>query len=218
MKNEDDDRPARIKQNSATPKRPVTSEFIEDMNIEDRMSLSLGRDKRAKVARNNNAKSSKFAVMVRDAMTQAWGVKFSKTIGSGRFGNVSDYDKNLLEAMVADLGAHGFKFAPECKKGYDKYDLWQCFMQKGKDQYFSTFTNQVGEFINQTIRDSDKLGRMPLVIWAKMKKPALVILPESFYRENINHFPPAPVMIFHGYAMLRFSDFVQLPKEVVFEK
>ena len=82
--------------------------------------------------------------------------------------------------MVVLIG-NNFKYCIECKKGYNKENLYSLYND----------SSDTWKFIKQCKKDSDKCGKAPMVIVKQDRQPTLAIVPyhtfinESYYSITI---------------------------------
>lgn len=108
-----------------------------------------------------------------------FGDEFSKAPGSGaRTSQVAYLPEHAKKTLTGDLCVpEGFKWVVECKGGYeDKVNLNNALDGK---------ITQIDEWIEQTLKDSDYCGRLPIIFWKRNYKPWLVMLRTTDLPKNI---------------------------------
>lgn len=95
--------------------------------------------------------------------------KFSRSVGSGnRWGQRVHLSKAASDTYSGDIVCpEGFKFVLESKGGYNDIDLCSAF--SGRQAEIDSFLKQVSD-------DSERCGRMPLLLWKKDRKPRLAFV------------------------------------------
>lgn len=90
--------------------------------------------------------------------------EFSRSLGSGnRWSQVKNLPSHAKETLTGDLCCPvGFKFVIESKGGYSKIDL---------NGVFENGNSELDSFMKQAQDDSERIGKMPLLIWKKDRKP-----------------------------------------------
>lgn len=144
----------------------------EDIEIEN----ILGDDKPKKIKSGKKGKrveleliknlNDRFASTL-SARPQAG--KFSRSVGSGnRWGQRVHLSKAASDTYSGDIVCpEGFRFVLESKGGYNDIDLCTAF--SGRQAELDSFLKQVSD-------DSDRCGRMPMLLWKKDRKPRIAFL------------------------------------------
>lgn len=133
--------------------------------MKDSLDLaSLVSNKRGKI--NSKNKGNTFQRNVAKILNTHFGTTdFMPTPGSGAFATTHKLPAHLQ--IYGDLiTPKNFAFTIEAKKGYNKENLGSIFNPK----------SQLISFWKQTLRDSNKAGRSPLVIFQQDRKNTLAIL------------------------------------------
>lgn len=94
-----------------------------------------------------------------------WG-KFSRSVGSGnRWGQKVSLPQFAKDTFTGDLVCPlNFRFVIESKGGYNNIDLCR---------FFSGSCKEIDSFIQQSLDDSKRCGKEPLIFWKKDRKPML---------------------------------------------
>ena len=142
--------------------------------MEDNYDFSVLKKKK-KV--NSRAKGSTFersiAKMFNDRFKTA---EFSRTPGSGAFATthtLPDYLK-IYGDLITPMN---FKYCIECKKGYNKENLYSLY------NYSSDFWN----FVDQCEKDSEKCQKIPMVIFKQDRQKTLAIVPYNIIYKSNNY-------------------------------
>ena len=92
--------------------------------------------------------------------------EFSRSPGSGAFATTHSVPDHLK--IYGDLlTPQKFKFCIECKKGYNKQNLYSLY----------NYSSEIWKFIEQSEKDSEKCSRLPMVIFKQDRQPTLAIIP-----------------------------------------
>ena len=93
--------------------------------------------------------------------------EFSRTPGSGAFATTHSLPAHLK--IYGDLiTPYKFRYCIECKKGYNNINLYSLYNN----------SSEVWDFLRQTQKDSQKCGRIPMMILKQDRKPALAFIPQ----------------------------------------
>ena len=117
---------------------------------------------------NSRTKGSSFERQICKSFNSRFNTKeFCRSPGSGAFATTHSLPKHLK--IYGDLITPiNFKYCIECKKGYNKENLYSLY------NYRSSFW----KFIDQCEKDSEKCGKVPMVIFKQDRQPILTIVPE----------------------------------------
>lgn len=140
--------------------------------MEDNYDFSVLKKKK-KV--NSRAKGSTFersiAKMFNDRFKTT---EFSRTPGSGAFATthtLPDYLK-IYGDLITPLN---FKYCIECKKGYNKENLYSLY----------NYSSDTWKFIEQCEKDSENCQKIPMVIFKQDRQKILAIVPYNIiYKSN----------------------------------
>jgi hypothetical protein len=92
--------------------------------------------------------------------------EFSRSPGSGAFATTHTLPEHLK--IYGDLiTPENFKYCIECKKGYNKENLYSIY----------NHSSEFWGFLNQCEKDSEKCCRIPMVIFKQDRHPILAIIP-----------------------------------------
>lgn len=87
---------------------------------------------------------------------------FFRVVGSGAHSHRANMTDQAKEVLTSDIVCpEGFKFSIECKFGYKDYDLLAAFGSRLKG---------LDEFLEQSTRDADKVGKKPWLCWKKPRQ------------------------------------------------
>ena len=141
--------------------------------MKDNYDLShlQGKPKR----KNSRAKGNTFERKIASTFNDRFNTtEFSRSPGSGAFAtthSLPDYLKIYGDLITPE----NFKYCIECKKGYNKENLYSLY------NYSSDFWG----FINQCEKDSGKCNKIPMVIFKQDRHPTLAIIP-SYIQTNMS--------------------------------
>ena len=123
---------------------------------------------------------------------------FSRSVGSGnRWGQKVDLSEAAKKVYSGDLTVPtNFLFTIESKNGYDDIDLMSAFSGKCKG---------LEDFLDQVTNDAERVGRKPLLVWKKTRKPRVAFLRSKDWKKK-------------GSTMFFFKGWVALPLEELLEK
>ena len=142
--------------------------------MEDNYDFSVLKKKK-KV--NSRAKGSTFersiAKMFNDRFKTA---EFSRTPGSGAFATthtLPDYLKSYGDLITP----MNFKYCIECKKGYNKENLYSLY----------NYSSDFWKFVEQCEKDSEKCQKIPMVIFKQDRQKTLAIVPYNIIYKSNNY-------------------------------
>lgn len=142
--------------------------------MEDNYDFSVLKKKK-KV--NSRAKGSTFersiAKMFNDRFKTT---EFSRTPGSGAFATthtLPDYLK-IYGDLITPLN---FKYCIECKKGYNKENLYSLY----------NYSSDTWKFIEQCEKDSENCQKIPMVIFKQDRQKILAIVPYNIIYKSNNY-------------------------------
>jgi Holliday junction resolvase len=135
--------------------------------MDDNYDLSQLRKKPKR--KNSRAKGSTFERQVAKLLNDRFNTtEFSRSPGSGAFATTHTLPEHLK--IYGDLITPlNFKYCIECKKGYNKENLYSLY------NYRSDFW----KFIKQCEKDSNKCNKLPMVIFKQDRQQTLAIVPSS---------------------------------------
>lgn len=121
--------------------------------------------------KNIKKKGNRGELLVCKMFNERFGGGFNRVPNSGAYGSTHNLSKAMTVSMAGDLICpENFRFCVECKTGYD-LDLQDLFVLN-KSMWFS--------FLDQVMKDSERSGLQPMVIYKKdRKKPLMIVLNES---------------------------------------
>ena len=132
--------------------------------MEDNYDIS-GLKKKKRV--NSRTKGSSFERQIAKTFNDRFNTtEFSRSPGSGAFATthtLPDYLKIYGDLITPQ----NFKYCIECKKGYNKENLYSLY------NYSSPFWG----FLDQCLKDSEKCDKIPMVIYKQDRQPTLAIVP-----------------------------------------
>jgi Holliday junction resolvase len=126
---------------------------------------------------NSRAKGSTFERQIAKILNDRLGTtEFSRTPGSGAFATTHTLPDHLK--IYGDLiTPQNFKYCLECKKGYNNQNLYSLY----------NHSSDFWKFIDQCQKDSEKCGKIPMVIFKQDRQPTLAIIPSNIVVESNNY-------------------------------
>ena len=117
---------------------------------------------------NSRAKGSTFERSIAKLLNDRFNTsEFSRTPGSGAFATTHSLPDHLK--IYGDLiTPQNFKYCIECKKGYNNLNLYSLY----------NYSSEWWGFLDQCRKDSEKCGKIPLVIFKQDRQPTLAIVPD----------------------------------------
>jgi Holliday junction resolvase len=135
--------------------------------MKDNYDISALKPKKKKV--NSRSKGNTFERDIAKKLNTRFNTtEFSRTPGSGAFATTHALPDHLQ--IYGDLiTPKNFKFCIECKKGYNKENLYSLY----------NYSSDTWKFIEQCQKDSRKCGLLPLVIFKQDRQKILAIAPSN---------------------------------------
>jgi Holliday junction resolvase len=126
---------------------------------------------------NSRAKGSSFERQVAKILNDRLGTtEFSRTPGSGAFATTHSLPDHLK--LYGDLiTPQNFKYCLECKKGYNNQNLYSLY----------NHSSEFWKFIDQCQKDSEKCGKIPMVIFKQDRQQTLAIIPSNVVVQSNNY-------------------------------
>jgi len=117
---------------------------------------------------NSRTKGSSFERKIAKIFNNKFNTtEFSRTPGSGAFATTHSLPDHLK--IYGDLiTPQNFKYCIECKKGYNKENLYSLY----------NYSSDFWKFIGQCEKDSEKCNKIPMIIFKQDRHPTLVIIPD----------------------------------------
>lgn len=124
---------------------------------------------------NSRTKGSTFERDIAKILNKRFSTtEFCRTPGSGAFATT--------HSLPAHLQVHGdlitpqnFKYCIECKKGYNKENLYSLF----------NYSSDFWKFIDQCEKDANKSGKFPLIIFKQDRQKTIAIVSSNIkYKSN----------------------------------
>ena len=126
---------------------------------------------------NSRAKGSTFERSIAKILNDRFKTtEFSRTPGSGAFATthtLPDYLK-IYGDLITPLN---FKYCIECKKGYNKENLYSIY----------NYSSDTWKFIEQCEKDSEKCQKIPMVIFKQDRQKTLAIVPYNIIYKSNNY-------------------------------
>ena len=126
---------------------------------------------------NSRAKGSTFERSIAKILNDRFKTtEFSRTPGSGAFATthtLPDYLK-IYGDLITPLN---FRYCIECKKGYNKENLYSLF----------NYSSDFWKFVEQCEKDSEKCQKIPMVIFKQDRQKTLAIVPYNIIYISNNY-------------------------------
>ena len=139
--------------------------------MEDNYDFSKLKKEKKRI--NSRTKGQTFERQVAKLLNESFNTtEFSRSPGSGAFASTHHLPEHLK--LYGDLiTPKNFKYCIECKKGYNKEDIYSLL------DYRSNFY----KFIGQCEKDSQSCGKIPLLIYKQDRKPTLAVTVANIFPE-----------------------------------
>jgi len=126
---------------------------------------------------NSRAKGSSFERSVAKILNDRFNTtEFSRTPGSGAFATTHALPDHLK--IYGDLITPlNFKYCIECKKGYNKENLYSLY----------NYSSDFWKFVDQCEKDSEKCHKIPMVIFKQDRQKTLAIVPYNILYKSNNY-------------------------------
>ena len=126
---------------------------------------------------NSRAKGSSFERTTAKLLNDRFNTtEFSRTPGSGAFATTHTLPDHLK--IYGDLiTPQNFKYCIECKKGYNKENLYSLY----------NYSSDFWKFIDQCEKDSEKCQKIPMVIFKQDRQQTLTIVPYNILYQSNNY-------------------------------
>jgi Holliday junction resolvase len=133
--------------------------------MEDNYDLTQLRRKPKR--KNSRTKGNAFERQVAKLLNNRFNTtEFSRSPGSGAFATTHTLPEHLK--IYGDLiTPDGFRFCIECKKGYNNISLYSIY----------DYTSQLWEFVKQCEKDSERCGKIPMIVFKQDRQPIISIVP-----------------------------------------
>ena len=179
---------------------------VDDLFFEEPKKKKIKSGAKGKGAEREIVKilNERFAKILKENPT--WGA-FSRSVGSGnRWGQHVTLSESAKQVYSGDLTCpEHFNFVVESKKGYNDIDL------------ITAFTGKCGgldEFLKQVEDDSKRVGRKPILIWKKDRKPVLAFLKSKFtgeFQVRLINLGINPIIMHYGeWTVVTLDDILKL--------
>lgn len=154
----------------------------EDLQIEN--ILNSKKNSKVKKKVDGRSKGNRTELGLCKLLGEHFGVDFTKTPGSGALSTVrlDKLPEHAKKTLTGDICVpEKFKWVIECKGGYEK-EIDLCNVLEGEG------SPTLDTFIEQSSRDSDFCGRMPIICWKRNRKPwlALIKLKDLVHMDSID--------------------------------
>ena len=163
--------------------------------MDDNYDLSKLRKKPKR--KNSRTKGNTFERQIAKLLNDRFKTEeFSRSPGSGAFATTHKVPDHLK--IYGDLlTPEKFKFCIECKKGYNNQNLYSLY----------NYSSDIWKFIEQSEKDAEKCGRIPMVIFKQDRQPTLAIVPS-----NVPFEEPIKYIEIHQHKAYRVYLFEELIK------
>ena len=143
--------------------------------MEDNYDISALKKKKRK---NSRAKGSTFERQIAKLFNDRFNTtEFSRSPGSGAFATTHDLPDYLK--IYGDLiTPQNFKYCIECKKGYNKENLYSLY----------NYSSDLWGFLDQCLKDSEKCDKIPMVIFKQDRQPTLAIVPSHVQTNKLQQY------------------------------
>ena len=134
--------------------------------MKDNFNLSRLRKPTKKQKINSRTKGNSFERKISKILNEHFEVdEFSRTPGSGAFATTHKLPE-YLKIHGDIITPNKFKYCIECKKGYNKENLYSLYNDR------SDFRN----FLKQSEEDAEKAKKSPMLIYQQDSQPVLVVV------------------------------------------
>ena len=139
--------------------------------MEDNYDFSKLKKEKKKI--NSRAKGQAFERQIAKLLNESFNAtEFSRSPGSGAFASTHRLPEHLK--LYGDLiTPKNFKYYIECKKGYNKEDIYSLLDNR----------SNFHKFIDQCEKDSQLCGKVPLILYKQDRKPTLAITEANIFPE-----------------------------------
>jgi len=172
--------------------------------MDDNFDLDKLREpKRSRI--NSRTKGNSFERKIAKMLNENFSTdEFNRSPGSGAFATTHKLPDHLK--LFGDLiTPKEFRFCIECKKGYNKENLYSLY------NYSSNFWG----FINQCEKDSGCCNKLPLIIYQQDRQKPLAITRKDTFPHDIQH-----VLLTNedgqAYSMCLLEDILELERQWFF--
>jgi hypothetical protein len=175
---------------------------------------------KSKAGINRHKKMKRSQAEFGSIVAEHYGETYVQTQDSGGAAtrNKNRMSQRDLIAITGDIRVSNAKFVFEAKAGYDDVDLDDCFILES-DRGGKASKNELKEWFDQAAKEAELTGLMPIIVWRKTNRPILCGFPADYWNDFQEHFTPGCTMLcYDGFVFVRLSEFLQIPKEKLFEK
>lgn len=166
----------------------------EDLDVDDVFSLKKTKKINSSVKGKTNEReivkilNDRFKKLL--SLNPAWGM-FSRSVGSGNRFSQACLSHSAKQVFSSDISCPPlFKFTIESKAGYD-IDLCSAF----------SGNKEIDSFLKQATDDSEKVKKLPMVLWKKNRRPRLAFIHSDLVRQI-----PEYSMRYREWTAMSFSD------------
>lgn len=151
--------------------------FEDDFIVDD----IFENQERRKNKVNGKKKGNRVELELCKKLTKHHGDTFSRSIGSGnRWSQVAYMPQHAKQTLVGDICApEKYKWVIECKGGYDEDVDFSGVMEGG--------CSRIDNFIEQSEKDAQTSGRLPIIMWKRSRKPWLAIVRAKDFDKQLTY-------------------------------
>lgn len=152
-------------------------------------------------------------------IAEHYGEEYVQTQDSGGAAtrNKNRMSQRDLIAITGDIRVSNAKFVFEAKSGYDGIDLDDCFIIDS-ERGGKASKNELKEWFDQAAKEAEITNFMPIIVWRKSNRPHICGFPSEYWNDFQPHFTPGcTMMCYDGFVFVRLSEFLRIPKEMLFE-
>ena len=143
--------------------------------MKDEYDLTKLNEKNKRI--NSRSKGNSFERKVAKLLNERFDLKeFNRSPGSGAYATTHNLPEHLK--IYGDLiTPKDFKFCIECKKGYNKENIYSLLDN----------SSNLWGFVEQCEKDSQKSCKIPLVLFQQDRRPILAITRANNFDQHIPH-------------------------------
>lgn len=185
---------------------------FEGINFDD-VIADAEKKKEKKKKKDSGGKGKRGERNLGKVLKERFGFEFTRTAGSGnRWGQVVYLPKHATETYSGDLVCpENFRFVIECKDGYNDLDLHFCL---GSNKGYA----KIDSWIEQSLDESKRCKRVPLIAWKKDYKPWVVFILEKTYNESTSFVSQPYRLYYNGWVVLSLNILLELPDSFWFKE
>lgn len=161
---------------------------------------------RKKMKKNSGRKGKHGERTLAKILKKRFNFEFSRSIGSGnRWSQVSQMPEHARQTFSADLVCPvNFRFAVECKNGYEDIDLVACLDRGNKI---------VDGWIQEVSNEAKRCSRCPLIVWKRNYKPWIAFIQTELLDKQEMKYK----MDYREWTILSLNELLALPDEIFYK-